>query len=72
MKVYRVELMIVDMDDIGGEAIRDELENGHYGNDCISPAVMLIDSRDVDWSDDHPLNKSGTADQAFADLFATS
>lgn len=69
MRVCRVVLCIVDHDDIGEDAVREELENGHYGNDCISPTVMAIESRDVTWSDDHPLNMVETFVPAFEKLF---
>ena len=69
MKVFKVELMIVDYDNIGHDEIRDVLENVKYPNHCISPTVTNIDWRDIgDWHDDHPLNKRN-ADAFFRGLF---
>lgn len=57
MKVYKVELMIIDHDGVGDE-IKDIIENQKYPNHCISPEVIKILSADIgDWDDDHPLNK---------------
>ena len=42
MKVYKVELLIIDHDDIGPQAVKDELEVSVYSNHCIHPQVMDI------------------------------
>jgi len=63
MKVYKVELLIIDHDDIGPQAVKDELEVSVYSNHCIHPQVMDIKTKTVKWSDNHPLN------QAYHDLF---
>jgi hypothetical protein len=71
MKVFRVELMVLDHDDIGSSGIFGAIENTKYPNYCISPSVESIDERDIgEWSDDHPLNKRSTASKVFAELFA--
>jgi hypothetical protein len=61
--------LVVDHDDLGGTEVRDVLENQRYPNDCIYPRVMLVDTREVDWSDEHPLNSERTQDAAFERLF---
>lgn len=71
MKVYKVELMIVDVDNIGADAVKNALENQRYPNHCIAPHVMNVDERDVVWHDSHPLNKRATVRSAYADLFNT-
>lgn len=68
-KVHRIVLLVVDTDDIGDNDVRAVLENTHYPNRCISPQVMKIDTREVEWSDEHPLNKRDTQRKAFNDLF---
>jgi hypothetical protein len=69
MKVYKVELMIIDFDDIG-ENIKTVLENAWYPNHCISPHVMHIESRDIgEWRDDHPLNLIGKSEEEYKRLF---
>lgn len=73
MKAYKITLLVIDSDEIGADEIRNELENGRYGNDCISPDVMTIEERDIgEWSDDHPLNRRDTADAEFQRLFGSS
>ena len=70
MKVYKIVLTVVDFDDIGQESVRKEIECARYPNDCISPSVMSIESRDIgEWSDDHPLNKASTAENEMRRLF---
>ena len=57
MKVYKVELSILDFEEIGEEDIKIMLENTKY----LYPKVISIDSREIgEWSDDHPLNHSST------------
>lgn len=57
MKAYKVELLIIDHDDLGLDGTISEIENARYPNDCINPHVMGIESRDIgEWVDDHPLN----------------
>jgi hypothetical protein len=61
MKAYKVELLIIDHDDLGQFGILDEIKNTRYANDSISPKIIAISERDIgDWNDDHPLN-SGVA-----------
>jgi hypothetical protein len=57
MKAYKVELLIVDHDEIGPDEMKIVIENTRYPNHCISPDVMDIKSADIgEWSDNHPLN----------------
>ena len=69
MKVYRLEIMVIDFDGVGREGIISTIEDARYPNHCIAPSVKAVDERDIEWSDDHPLNKRATADQAYAELF---
>lgn len=71
MKVYKVELMVLDFDDIGADGIKAEIENTKYGNRCIVPEVRACEARDIgDWSDEHPLNHRDTSDAEYQRLFA--
>jgi hypothetical protein len=70
MKVHAITLLIVDHDDLGAGEIRTVLENQSYPNDCIRPRVMRIDTREVEWTDQHPLNSTRTQRSAFEELFA--
>ncbi len=72
LEVHRVVLMIIDDDRLGAAGVAEVLENARYPNRCLSPDVLEVQSRTVEWSDDHPLNFSSTKKAAFAELFATS
>jgi hypothetical protein len=70
MNVFRVELLVLDGDGIGGKAIMNEIENTRYGNRCISPQVMSIQGADIgEWRDDHPLNSRSKSEAEFRRLF---
>jgi len=71
MKVYKIEVMVVDLDQIGEQEIKDVIEHTRYPNHCIAPKVKNIESRDIgQWHDDHPMNKPDTADAEYKRLFA--
>lgn len=69
-RIYRVEVFIVDHDAIGPEGVKSVLENARYPNRAISPHVVSIDTRNVEWSDDHPLNKRDGWRPAYDELFS--
>jgi hypothetical protein len=72
MKAYKVELLVIDFDDLGEDGIRDEIENAKYANRCISPSVQKMDSRDIgEWTDDHPLNNRHKARTEYKRIFET-
>lgn len=72
MKAYKVELLIIDFDEIGEKSIKETIENERYPNYCISPSVMHIHGEDIgEWDDDHPLNKSNTRKNYYNMLFNT-
>lgn len=68
--VYRIVLLVVDHDQCGADGVIDSIENARFPNRCISPSVMSIDTRVVQWSDDHPLNKTSTHRAEFRRLFS--
>ena len=70
MKAYKVELLIIDHDEVGLDGIKEVIENTKYPNYCISPDVKNIVSADIgEWDDEHPLNKYETADAEYNKLF---
>ena len=70
MNVYKVELMVLDFDDIGADEIKGVLENTRYDNDCMTPSVMACDCRDIgEWSDEHKLNYINKKDAEYRRLF---
>ena len=72
MKVYKIEVLVIDFDQLGGEGIKDVIENARYPNHCINPEVKSIEERDIgEWSDDHPLNHNSTCNQEYHKLFGS-
>jgi hypothetical protein len=69
VKVHRVELLIVDTDDLGANSVAEVIENVRYPNHCIAPRVVNVDTREVDFDDDHPLNCGDTWLAEFRRLF---
>lgn len=70
MKAFKLELLVIDFDNIGEDAIIYGIENASYANDCINPSVKNIVCRDIgEWNDDHPLNRKSTSQEAYENLF---
>jgi hypothetical protein len=40
MKAYKVEILIIDFDEVGLDDIKGIIENSNYPNDCIKPNVL--------------------------------
>lgn len=68
-KVFKVEVMIIDHDDLGAEEIKLVLENTRYPNHCINPQVMNFDERMVEWHDKHPLNLTAQSAEMYRQMF---
>lgn len=68
-KVFKVELLIIDHNDIGEDEIKSAIEDTNYPADCIWPNVMAITSRDINYSDEHPLNNRNTMLEEYNCLF---
>ena len=62
-KVHRVVLLVVDHDNLGAATISSMLANADF------PEVMHIDTREVEWTDSHPLNIGGKMQNEFVRLF---
>ena len=69
MRIYKIEVMVIDFDDVGMDVVRDTLENTTYPNRCISPRVKRIQTREVEWRDEHPLNNCKTENEEYYRLF---
>ena len=69
MKVFKIEVLVIDFDEVGKEEITYLIENTRYPNHCMSPSVKNIESREITWSDDHPLNLNDKCDAEYARLF---
>jgi hypothetical protein len=71
MKVYKLEVMVIDNDNCGAEDIKDMIQDARYPNHAIDPIVKNIESADIgEWSDDHPLNNPETSTQEYIRLFS--
>lgn len=71
MKVYKLEVFVIDFDHLGGDGIKETIENQKYPNWCIAPSVKKIKERDIgEWSDDNQLNKKDTCDAEYERLFS--
>ncbi len=68
-RVHRVEVLIIDHDDVGADGVRDLLEHTKYPNRAIRPHVMGVESREVEWTDEHPLNHTATCGDTYRRLF---
>lgn len=57
-KAYKLEVLIVDHDELGAEEIAKVIEEQKYPNWCIYPYVIRSHEKDIgEWDDDHPLNQ---------------
>jgi len=65
MRVYKLEVMVMDFEGVGDNEIKLLIENAKY----LNAQVMGLQYTNVDWHDDHPLNKCGTQARAYHDLF---
>lgn len=66
-KVYKVELLVLDLENnLSEQDIKYSLQNVKY----LYPMVKSIQSREIEeWNEHHPLNLVNTHDQAYKDLF---
>ncbi len=69
IQVHRIVLLVVDHDGLGSEEASEILENNRYPNHCMYPRVIGVETAEVEWSDEHPLNRSGDITQAIVDTF---
>ena len=72
MRVYKIELMVLDFDQIGDD-IPATIEEARYPNRCISPKVMSVETREIgEWDDSNSLNNTNTMKARFNELFAAA
>lgn len=70
MKAYKIEILIIDHDNLGPASLKNELENANFANDCINIQIKNMIEKDIgEWTDDHPLNNRLTQDQEYINLF---
>lgn len=57
MKAYKIEILVIDYDDIGQKGIERQIEDMDYPNGSVSPVIYGIEEAEIGkWSADHPLN----------------
>ncbi len=70
MKAYKIEVLIIDLDEVGKEGIVYHMENARYPNHCLRPHIKRIEEADIgEWTDAHPLNQRATCEQEYLRLF---
>lgn len=70
MKAYKVEILIIDFDQVGAEDIKLLMEQVKYPNYCLSPRVMNIKEADIgEWDDNHLLNHHDTMQAEYNRIF---
>lgn len=70
MKAYKIEILIIDHDELGEEGVVSAIQDTNYPNDCIIPSVEELVCVDIgEWSDDHPLNLNATCKDEYNRLF---
>ena len=70
MKAHKIEILIIDFDEMGADEIKSTIENTSYPNRCMYPDVMNIETVDLgEWNDEHPLNLKDTFEQEYQRLF---
>lgn len=71
MKVHKLEIFIIDHDNLGIDEIVTVIDNTRFSNDCINPRVISSQTVDIgEWSDDNPLNRKATQKQEIEKLFS--
>ena len=69
--VYKIELCVIDHDEIGADGIAEVLQDTKYPNRCIKPKVVTIEGKDIgEWDDNNLLNYRDTQKQELARLFS--
>lgn len=58
MKFYKLEVYVFDFEGIGPSDIISDVEDTPY----FATKVMKSESVDIDWTDDHELNKTSNVD----------
>lgn len=70
MKVYKIEICIIDFDQLGEKEIRDVIKHTRYPNRCITPKIISVEERDIgEWDDDHLLNQKDKFKAEYERLF---
>jgi len=70
MDVYKIEILVINHDEMSEKDIVRSIENAKYPNRCISPRVKRMTVRVIEWdAGNHPLNINSKHDEAYRELF---
>jgi len=70
MNAYKIELFVIDYDEIGKEQIKEYINEADFPNHCLNLKVKNVVEKDIgEWHDDHPLNKKITCEAEYKRLF---
>lgn len=67
-KVYKIEILVIDFEGVDEDEVCYYVENLKY----LSSRILSLQSVEVEWEDDHPLNHGATQDAEVARLFPKS
>lgn len=70
--VVKITSYFVNHDKLDDGEIQAVIEGAHYPNRCMSPKVIEIERRTIDYEDNHPINKLDGHEQEFRQLFGYS
>jgi hypothetical protein len=65
MKAYKIELFVMDFENLGDDEVTRIIESSKY----INAEVISFKTAEVEWEDDHPLNSHNTFTEAYNNLF---
>ncbi len=66
MKVYKLVISIIDLEEHGETLLVEDIKNLRG----FSPSIISIESAEIgEWTDDHPLNNSNTYNKEIERLF---
>ena len=71
MQAHKLEVFLIDFDELGATKVREAIENVRYPNHYIALSVKSCETREIGpWDDAHPLNQTATHNAEVARLFA--
>jgi len=70
MNAYKIEIFVIDYDEIGKEQIKEYINEADFPNHCLDLKVKNMVEKDIgEWHDDHPLNKKAICETEYKRLF---
>jgi hypothetical protein len=70
MKAYKIEILVIDHEEVGPEQIKEYIEDAKFPNYCFGLKVKNMIEKEIgEFNDDHPLNKKVTCEDEYKKLF---